>query len=931
VSTLIPSAKAGAVPLPEGVEACGCCEGIETATPQAGFNRAALSAVAYRIGDHAQFRASLIAGLSSSGFAPLTRLLTRESDDATIALCDAFACAADVLTFYQERIANESWLRTATERVSLQELGKLIAYRLRPGVAAETWLAFAMETPPAPPPTLAPEPGAFVAAVPERVSLEAGVEVTSVPGPGETPQTFETGEAIEARWQWNAMRAIQDERRLPGSGAVETWLEGTNTQLKPGDVVVFTGPQFAADARSDQWDRRVVLAVEPDDGNRRTRIAWQAPLENVPASPASASAPTIHAMRTRAAIFGHNAPDWHAMSDEFKATYLGLSSPADLTSEHRREWPSFDIYAPSTVDVSITDLASVLEVPAVLADLTSLLVSRAGPDAPGGVSRAVAPGTTDSLRATEVGRVFTGRIRTRVSLDRDYPAIVAGGLCLLEKSDRVELYKLTGVMQGSRAEFAISGKSTYMQLSGENLSSFANAVRETAVYAQSETLSVARAPLSTPVAGDTIQVAADVAGMAAGRRVLVKGLRASNGAPMVHAAKVQSATPAALAGDGGTLAIDPPLPAALRRSSVVVYGNVALASHGKTVTQVLGAGDAARPFQRFDLKQAPLTYRAAPTETGAASALTVRVSDVQWSECATLYGASPAERAYTVQVDEQGKRWVQFGDGVRGARLPSGINNVQATYRKGIGAEGNVRAETLTQLASRPLGLKSVSNPTAAQGGTDPEPPGAARRTMPLMTRTLGRAVSLLDYEDFARAFSGVAKAQAAVLQLATGPVIAITIAGAGNAQLTDSHPVWSNLLAALVASGDPHVRVRLLTHQASTFRVGLKIKCDPARDPKRVLADVEAALRAQYAFDARELGQPVQQSEVVAVAHRVPGVIALDLDLLYGGSLPLVQTIPSRRDRLLASRMRVAAGVPLAAEILTLHPGPLARLEVMP
>ena len=43
-----------------------------------------------------------------------------------------------MLTFYQERIANESYLRTATERVSLQEMGKLIGYRLRPGVAAET-------------------------------------------------------------------------------------------------------------------------------------------------------------------------------------------------------------------------------------------------------------------------------------------------------------------------------------------------------------------------------------------------------------------------------------------------------------------------------------------------------------------------------------------------------------------------------------------------------------------------------------------------------------------------------------------------------------------------------------------------------------------------------------------------------------------------
>ena len=93
---------------------------------------------------------------------------------------------------------------------------------------------------------------------------------------------------------------------------------------------------------------------------------------------------------------------------------------------------------------------------------------------------------------------------------------------------------------------------------------------------------------------------------------------------------------------------------------------------------------------------------------------------------------------------------------------------------------GNVAAESLTQPTQRPLGMKGVSNPLPAEGGTDPESAELARQTMPLMTRTLGRAVSLLDYEDFARAFSGIAKARAQVLHLSSGPVIAITIAGPG-------------------------------------------------------------------------------------------------------------------------------------------------------
>ena len=47
---------------------------------------------------------------------------------------------ADIAEFYQERLANESHLRTASERLSMNALARLIGYRLKPGVAAETYL-----------------------------------------------------------------------------------------------------------------------------------------------------------------------------------------------------------------------------------------------------------------------------------------------------------------------------------------------------------------------------------------------------------------------------------------------------------------------------------------------------------------------------------------------------------------------------------------------------------------------------------------------------------------------------------------------------------------------------------------------------------------------------------------------------------------------
>src|ERR671939_400729 len=124
---------------------CGCCEGISSETPQQVANRPGLSAIAYRVGDHARFKETLLARLTISNQPALRSLTTRDDDDFSIALLDAWATVADVLTFYQERIANESYLRTATERRSMLELAREIGYELNPGVAAETVLTFTIE------------------------------------------------------------------------------------------------------------------------------------------------------------------------------------------------------------------------------------------------------------------------------------------------------------------------------------------------------------------------------------------------------------------------------------------------------------------------------------------------------------------------------------------------------------------------------------------------------------------------------------------------------------------------------------------------------------------------------------------------------------------------------------------------------------------
>lgn len=259
--------------IPAGTEGtCGCCSGTSARTPGTLGNRPGLSEIDYRSGVHGDFRSSMVTALSDPSRSQLARLLTRDPGDPTIALIDAWAVVCDVLTFYNERLVNESYLRTATERVSLQELGRLVAYRLSPGVAAETHLAFSLEKPPqtGQPTGLPPDPGLVPPAPPTAVDLPVGLRVQSVPGPGERPQLFETVEELAAHAEWNALPVVPTKPHPPVKGSIDAWFDGDVLPVRTGDAILFASDDLA----HDKWDVRLVTAVDPDPPRRRTHVRW---------------------------------------------------------------------------------------------------------------------------------------------------------------------------------------------------------------------------------------------------------------------------------------------------------------------------------------------------------------------------------------------------------------------------------------------------------------------------------------------------------------------------------------------------------------------------------------------------------------------------------------------------------------------------------
>lgn len=218
---------------------------------------------------------------------------------------------------------------------------------------------------------------------------------------------------------------------------------------------------------------------------------------------------------------------------------------------------------------------------------------------------------------------------------------------------------------------------------------------------------------------------------------------------------------------------------------------------------------------------------------------------------------------------------VQFGDGVNAARLPTGVENIRAEYRTGLGQRGNVASGQINQLLGAPLGVKKVINPLAARGGADPESRDLAQLHAPLAVTAMDRLVSVQDYEDFARTYAGIGKASASLLQ----GLVLVTIAGLDPDPLEQDNPLFSNLMQAFGIFGDPSQQFSLRNREASLLILSAKVKIKPRYEWDKVQPKIRAALLERFHYDRQELGMDLLLSDAIAAIQSIDGVLFVDVD----------------------------------------------------
>lgn len=776
----------------------------------------------------------------------------RGQDDFGIMLLEMWAYVLDVQAFYDQALAQEIYLRPARRRESLRRLVQLIGYLPRPAVAASVTLAALAD-------------GRL------PVNLPAGLAFRSGAFAGEPPQVFELTAPT-------TIHPLTNKWRIPGprpavlgvTNPAYLLLETGSAGVAEGDAVLIRNvANFAASKTA------VVAAVSQEtapDGDTYTRVDFTAPVSLAAATPVANL--RLETPRQSAAL-------WTASGIAGGATESGQAASAGVSvAQTQQQAQAINIstsgagsrFAGQSIEQAATH-QTVLMDPGILEIITG-------------------PPSVDNSGS-----------RSRLTLDAVYKTIRPGDHVLVERKGEFRWFQVDAVAEVLRASsnastMVINGNSYTMP--GVNLpvtqitldADLNDPGRRTSTATWTDSHRAELIVHYGLVKAGTITVAAKTT-LAPTDPLLVSGrpeTPADGSSPSVFLLQDHNERGVAVDGSfdfpAGQLTLGmgetwtPPLD-----TPVTLYGNVMAATRGETVTgEVLGSGDASQKNQEFKLKKGPLTYIASPTadnERGVTSTLKVWVDGVLWNEVNTFFGVGEDEPVYITRQNDDDETFVIFGDGVRGRRLPSGSNNVVATYRFGAGAAAPP-AGSITQIARPVKGLTGVRQPVAAFGGADRENEEDLQTYAPASALVLGRAVSIYDMEAVAAGVAGV-RAVSAEWRWSgkrQRPVVQIYFIGEAG--------IETSVTQTLRNLTDPSTPIEVLPAAGLPATLSLAIAVDDRYQEEDVLAAVREILTGEkdglLVPERIGVGRPLYRSHILAAVANVEGVLAVT-DVAWNGA----------------------------------------------
>lgn len=865
-------------------------------------NRPGLTRIDYRIGDYGLMREHIFGLLDAAP--ALAAWTQRKADDPGIALVEAAALVGDVLARYQDRYANEAYLRSARWHESVVELVRVLGYRLAPGLGGRARFALAVK-------------GSAPVVVPAGFAISAKLPHAGAAEP--KPAIFETETPLLARPALSRFHLYRP-RHVPDivngmdsfqldAGSGPTLVAGDRlllglaqgTTLSHTQIVVVDKVWEAFGVRHIKTRGRIacLLGASSSSASSLSSVSSVSSVSSISSASSSSgisisstlsagqlsagiaylpafsgllhaglglalqvSAPQLRAYKLGATArhFGHSAPPSRIALNEAS----GRVSEVPVSYDRRLDAAQGDPAGPQLRPRQLPldgELADFSAGSAVLVELN--LASTAGSGSP---RKRVLERQISQVDRQSLAWGGSSGASTVLQLDQDL-ALQEGGSALRWADIRgISVHQVKG--EGFRLRAAAQ---PVPQLQGLAFDFYGE--REDALALQDRTLLLAlpEGPLAVRVQAVSAQTQAG---------------------PGFHRLGLDQALPYARFGH--------------ERPGVAVHGNLVWASQGKSESEaVLGDGDARQRFQTFVLPRTPLTWlQDSALSPPRRPQLQLRVASVLWQQVESLFGRGPNEQVYIVRELADGRSAVQFGDGLSGARLPSGVGNVRVQMRSGQGACGLPEGSDKPTAAQRLTGFDALSLLEPAIEGAAPEPAAKARQAAPLLMQSLGRIVSLADFEAEALSLAGVLKARASWQLLDGAPLLMLALLLASG-QAADAAAAEQALRRALAARGPARWPLSVRIGELLPVRLALTVATEPTRHPDELRAAIAAALgvlaaeagAAEPAADEsqdepgllhwrqRQFGEGLHGSQVLAAVQRVSGVRWLRLDGLQAAT----------------------------------------------
>lgn len=289
--------------------------------------------------------------------------------------------------------------------------------------------------------------------------------------------------------------------------------------------------------------------------------------------------------------------------------------------------------------------------------------------------------------------------------------------------------------------------------------------------------------------------------------------------------------------------------------------------------EILGTSDGT-PNQRFPLAHTGLILRS----LGQGQAIQrdiLLLTDLQdileeWTLQESLAFNREGQKDFMVEIDEDDRASVLFGDGAFGA-IPPKDAVIKATYRVGGGLHGNVAPQMIQTIIDAPelvVRGAQITNPRPATGGAERESIAHAVTHAPSVFRSLKRAVTAEDYEALALDFKGVGKVRAVSTNWNT---VKLIVAPQGGGQVSDV--LRANLLAYFEDKRPVSTMIDIADADYVKIYVTAKIGVTRYYASADVTERVQQAAGLLLAFDNVDFGQTIYLSKFYEAIEAINGV----------------------------------------------------------